>query len=90
MSLNYLGRVATGSQFVFWLFVTLAQGLSMGSVIMGGEASLIPQSHNTTEVVISAFLFTLCFLNLVTHCFADKTPIYTEIRGKNKSRLCMF
>jgi len=54
----------------------------MGSVVMGGEASLVPRSHTTSEDIISGFIFTLCLLNLIAHCFADKTLVYTEIDGK--------
>jgi hypothetical protein len=75
------GRVTSGSQFVFWLLLTLCQGLYMGSVVKGGEASLGP-AYRTSETLVVVLVFSLCLLNLVVHCFADKTPVYTDIQGE--------
>jgi len=74
-----LGRTASVSQLVFWLIISLSQGLTMGSVIMDGEAKLTTKP-NVVEKILSSLLFTFCLGNLFGNCFTEKKS--SKINGK--------
>jgi len=53
----------------------------MGSILKNGEASIGIRT-NLTDDLTACLIFALCLLSFITHCFADKTPIYSNIDGK--------
>ncbi len=79
--MNVLGRVTSLVQFIFWFATTLCQGLSSGSIIMNGQAALTSQP-NIFDKILACLTFALCASSLIVHCFADKTPLYSNIQGK--------
>jgi len=54
----------------------------MGSIVNNGEGSL-SKDTNSDDIIVS-LEFGLSLLSLFVHFFADKTPIYAEIRGNYK------
>jgi hypothetical protein len=68
---------------MFWTFITICLGLTMGSVLSDGEASLAPRGSKSDDIILS-LEFAFCLLSFMVHCFADKTPIYADIQGNLK------
>ena len=70
---------STRFQFFFWLVMGTCVGLTFGSVV-GND--LVGLSWNALGDALVIAEFSLVVLVFILNCFADKSPLYQDVRGE--------
>ena len=74
------GIMASGVQWFFWLFMTVCQGFTFGSVLNNPYNPGITFSDANDKLIVISYacIVAMFFLN----CFADQEPTYKDPKGK--------